>query len=596
MSRRAGRHVRSEYQYSVHPKVREQSLCMNFFRARFPAPAVSVWVGAWQSRGHAEALRQSISGLMTWRDQEDTDRLYCWHPEVALAEAPHGFTSVTVALDENPRLFQRLLDDAVGRQLSRLGFRFRKGGYVNLTRKNVLAEIPALSESVSEKIGIYAKLVIDFLFTKNASNELVHGLIVDVHFTTKLEIPVSEWIAADLEKELYDSYVVLLPDAPEAGDHPELADRLLGRMVDIRDGRAVLSDCRAPGLTDISLDSIAPEATRRNLELYLDARYQKNQSSRGRIQQKLDKLLRPKERLRLIDAVVMQRLLPKRDPRHGLSVLPDLNVQLERCARIGNEHFPCRVLTKPDFSFDQAGDKLDNRIDSGLINYGPYDSEAMGDRAMRVLVVAPRKMEGGVRSALGKIRSGIRTREKVFAGLKRMYRLSRLELIPAWADVSSLSPMSGYAEAIKEAIEKAATSKPFDLVLTVLEESHAALPTSENPYYQTKALVLTLQGIPTQAIHIETLQRPDKNLQYVLNNLCLACYAKTGRTSHVLRLTEAEDPPTELVFGVGRSVTRRTRLGEAEETIGFATVFRANGEYLYHDATPTATEKIILVH
>ena len=41
------------------------------------------------------------------------------------------------------------------------------------------------------------------------------------------------------------------------------------------------------------------------------------------------------------------------------------------------------------------------------------------------------------------------------------------------------------------------------------------LPNSENPYLQTKALALVLDGTPTQAITIEKLRHKDYDLQYI---------------------------------------------------------------------------------
>ena len=127
------------------------------------------------------------------------------------------------------------------------------------------------------------------------------------------------------------------------------------------------------------------------------------------------------------------------------------------------------------------------------------------------------------------------------------------------------------------------------MVLTVISETHRRLPDSENPYFQTKALALITEHVPTQAITIEKLRKPDKDLQYILNTMALACYAKLGGTSHVLKLPAMDSSSaTELVFGIGRSIQRMTRFGDPEETIGFTTVFRANGEYLYNDCTPYA--------
>jgi argonaute-like protein len=170
-----------------------------------------------------------------------------------------------------------------------------------------------------------------------------------------------------------------------------------------------------------------------------------------------------------------------------------------------------------------------------------------------------------------------------------------LEIVTAYCEPTSGAPMKRYAEAVTSAISQASerngVRSKFDLVIVVISSIHRKLPNSENPYLQTKALALVLDGTPTQAITIEKIRHKDYDLQYILNTMALACYAKLGGTSHVLKLPGAGyDGPTELIFGVGRALNRQGRFGRRDETIGFATVFRANGEYLYNDSTPYCDE------
>jgi hypothetical protein len=212
--------------------------------------------------------------------------------------------------------------------------------------------------------------------------------------------------------------------------------------------------------------------------------------------------------------------------------------------------------------------------------------------SVRLLVVAPREHQRDVEIGVHKLLDGVQVgKESVFTGLKRMYRLRNVTVTYALVETGPTATMTRYAEAVQRAMRDApmppAGQPRFHLVLSVIRGVHRSLPDSENPYFQTKAHALVTEGIPTQAITIEKLQHPDPSLQYILNTMAVAVYAKLGGTSHVLRLP-AQDPdtPTELIFGVGRSIRRVSRFSEAEETIGFATVFRANGEYLYNDCTP----------
>jgi hypothetical protein len=255
--------------------------------------------------------------------------------------------------------------------------------------------------------------------------------------------------------------------------------------------------------------------------------------------------------------------------------------------------FPVTRLEEPEYSFDRAGNKWEKRVDTGLKRFGPYDAPQMRDRAFRILVVTPQEHEGQVRGAVQKLIDGVKTKQEVFTSLPAMYRLARLSVTYALAPTSNAAAMARYSQAISDALRDAppppAGEPRFHLVLAVIRQAHRNLPDSENPYFQTKANALVVEGVPTQAITLEKLQKPDGDLQYILNTMALACYAKLGGRSHVLRLPDGDrDAATELVFGIGRAVRRSARFAHAEETIGFATVFRANGEYLYNDCTRCA--------
>jgi Piwi domain len=561
-----------------------RDLVLNFFPATFSEPRATAWVGRWESPEQADQLRASRAGLVTWRDRADGDRMYAWHPTAVLPETFEGLSRVTVRPDEAPQLFERLVTDAVGRRMHDLGFEEKGNGFVNFSKGSLLAKVPQLV-AVREPIGIYPKILFDVFFTKDANDELRFGLTADVLYTTRLDVSAAEWVAAGLADTLRSEYVCLLPDAPEAARFPELRRRTLGRLTGFRNDNAVLSDARLPELTEIPLTSVAPEPTRMTLERYLEARYEAAyRGGEAQLQRQLRDFVRPASRLDLIQKA-LGRLQPKE--LGALELLPGLTVSFSDLQVVGTDAFPVRPLDGPTYSFDRAGDKLERRIDTGLKRYGPYDRQAMASRGLRLLVVAPTANKGDVEVAIPKLLGGIRSKENVFTGLRAMYRLSQIEVTTEFVPVTTSQPMAGYLDAVRRALTD--ESRKVDAALVVIHEPHRRLPDSENPYFQTKGLLLTLDGIPTQAVTVEKLRTPDATLQYILNTLALALYAKLGGVSHVLRLAETKDSPTELVFGVGRALTRKSRLTAAEETVGFATVFRANGEYLYNDCTPYCT-------
>ena len=585
------------------PSVQSTSLTLNLFPATLSATTATVWVGLWPGTDGADAIRTKYPGLQTWRDRDDSSRLYIWHPVQPLMVPPTGFTEVTVALEESPQLFQRLVTDAVATRLRDAGFQ-EKGadGWVNYKKPGLFAKVPALAAVTAEDaIGIYPKIVTDVFFTRNAADELVLGLVVDVLYTTRMDVTAAEWVAAGLEGDVRGAYVVLVKDSPEAARFPQLIGRVIGRIDGLRADRAVLTDLRDPALAEVPLASIAPEPTRINLGRYLHTRYEKAfDAGEKALTEQLRTLVRPQTRHRYARAFALERLQPQQGPlAAGLPLLPGLTVRLGEMVRIGPTTFPVRRLREPEYSFDRAGDKFARRVDDGLRRHGPYDSQQMRRRTFRLLVVAPIENKGDVTVALQKLLGGVSTPKNVFTGLRGMYRMANLQVTTVYAEGGSGAPMQRYAEAVNRALREApavpAGEPTFDLVLTIIHEAHRALPDSENPYFQTKALALIAPGlgVPTQAITIEKLRTADKDLQYILNTMAVACYAKMGGTSHVLNVPQAEpDDPTELIFGVGRSVRRVGRFGDAEETIGFATVFRANGEYLVNDCTPYCDDDI----
>jgi hypothetical protein len=564
-------------------------IALNFFPATFSDSEARVWVGAWTGAEGADALRASIPGLVTWRDPTNGSRVYAWHPSTALTSVG-DLLQVTVAFDELPQLFERLLADTVARRLQEIGFRRKKDGFVNLSKPSLLAQIPALAAAAQEPIGIYPKIVTDVFFTKNASGTLVLGLVVDVLYTTRLDVSVAEWSAAGLAEQLRDSYVVLVDGSSEAKRFPHLVGQTIGRIDGFRGDRCVLTDPRDVALVEIAANAIAPEPTRTNLTAYLMARYKgPYQKSEGALKAKLSALVRPQERHRLTSTLVKERLL--QPGSNELPTLPGLTVRIGEMATATADTFPVGRLEEPEYSFDRAGNKWEKRVDSGLKRFGPYDAPKIRDRAFRLLVVTPQEHEGQVRGAVQKLLDGIKTKQEVFTGFASMYRLTRLNVTYALAPTSNAAAMARYSQAISDALRDAppppAGESKFHLVLAVIRQSYRSLPDSENPYFQTKANALIVEGVPTQAITLEKLQKPDADLQYILNTMALACYAKLGGTSHVLRLPDEDrETATELVFGIGRAVRRSARFAQAEETIGFATVFRANGEYLYNDCTP----------
>lgn len=410
-----------------------------------------------------------------------------------------------------------------------------------------------------------------------------------------MDVTAAEWIASGIGDALSGVYVKLMRGSTEAARFPQFEGATIGRIIGIRGDRCVLDDLRDPALSEIPLNSVAPEPTRANLTKYLLARHEHAyRAGEKDLAKKLRELVRPRTRHRYAEVLVHNRIQDSSTSWPGLSLMQGgVTVRFSTMARVGPEMFPVRRLNTPEYSFDPAGEKFARRVDEGLQRHGPYDSPQMRRRQFRILVVAPAEHEGEATVAVQKLLGGLRTQQNVFAGLKKMYRLEHIQVTQAISEPRFGVSMQGYSEAVRRALDEAPPAPPgepkFHLLLTVIRESYRELPDSENPYLQLKGLALVREHVPTQAIFVEKIRQSDYSLQYILNTMALAIYAKLGGTSHVLKVppkSGGEDARTELVFGVGRDIRKTLRFDSGEETIGFATVFRANGEYLYNDCTP----------
>jgi hypothetical protein len=577
---------------------------INFFPAKLSSRTAKIFAGRRRDEAFRESLRNRYPSYVVWPDRTDSSRLYLWSAHEVTEKAPNGFTEVTVRLGENPFLFERLLQDAVEGRLRQLGFQRRRyREFVNFFKGNLLDRIEPLSNAIQEPIGIYPKVIIDAFFTASVNEEIVIGIVVDVLYATRLEVPVAEWLAAGVGLDNRDVYVKLLSGTPEAQVHPDLVGLTIGRIAQVKGDWVDLDDLRDRGLHRVGSPSIVPEPRREYLHEYLEARYQQG-FARGKqdLAKRFRKLISPKEKHRLIKSLVTERLMkPKRtDLVEPLLLLPGLVASFSdmQAATESADTFRVLPFQRPSYSFDPAGNKTSRRPDEGLQSYGPYSQERTRDQKHRILVVAPAEHKGVVQRAMTKLRQGIKIpgQRQVFTGLGKMYRLPHLQFDEHYFPLSRTAPMKSYGDAIHQAlIDIGREDECYDLVLVVIRDDFEQLPDSENPYYQCKGFLLqTTPAIPTQALKIEKLRATDYNLQYILNTVALACYAKMGGTPYVLRTPVGG--PTELVFGIGRAVLRKSRFGAGEQTIGFSTVFRANGEYVYNDCTPYCDQDDYAVH
>lgn len=240
---------------------------------------------------------------------------------------------------------------------------------------------------------------------------------------------------------------------------------------------------------------------------------------------------------------------------------------------------------KPTYIFDQTGSKTDTWSDRGLDQHGPYTAKVFTPNRPKLCVVCQKAQKGRVEQFLHKFINGIvlpppspayrgKPQRNYFEkGLLRKYALQ--DVTYEFFLAEDRLPRS-YKEACRQALEKHGAGTKWDLALIQIEENFHQLPVSENPYFITKESFLAHQ-IPVQEFEIETAQKPDRELQYSLNNMALATYAKLNGIPWLLKAN-----PTiahELVIGLGSASIAEGRMGARERYVGITTVFSGDGNY-----------------
>jgi hypothetical protein len=271
----------------------------------------------------------------------------------------------------------------------------------------------------------------------------------------------------------------------------------------------------------------------------------------------------------------------------GLELLPGVPVKVGRFR--SEEHdddqsvkFPAvAAAPKPVFIFHPNNQQTNHWSDGGLQKFGPLDADVFTPKAPRVCVICQRDKQGQIEAFLNKLRDGIPAagggRAAFAQGFVRKYRLQDMKFDFYLAD--NATP-AAYARAVREALAaqdlKGQGQWRWHLALVQIEEGFHSLAGDANPYLVTKASFLAAD-IPVQEFEIETASLRDGQLQYALNNMALAVYAKLGGVPWRVQANRAL--AHELVFGLGSAVISDGVLGNKDRMVGITTVFSGDGCY-----------------
>lgn len=217
-------------------------------------------------------------------------------------------------------------------------------------------------------------------------------------------------------------------------------------------------------------------------------------------------------------------------------------------------------------------------VDKQIDLHGPYDAESFPDKRVKIAVVCPEEFVGEAGQFLRQLKDGINSADEnapFRKGFVRKYHLNACDFTFHEVKRAATSLEDAYKAASLEALKE----KP-NLAVAVIREQHRDLPDASNPYYTTKARLMA-QGVPVQIVKIETIRR--QKLDYILNNLSLAMYAKLGGIPWTL--APNTDMAHEIVVGIGSARLTDSRRGAGESVIGITTVFSGDGQYLLANNT-----------
>lgn len=538
------------------------SLTGNLLPVGFPFDSLSVWSRPVREDEDLAAIREFNRGLC--HVQWDDGQLYTL-PLTAHAPEPTYGKLIELKVDESLRFLARLVTDALVR-------RFPAYEPIRTRPFVFLSHNVELMRDAPKALGLNYPLLSEFRIWPKYSfdgriMELRAGrpfIAVTVDLRTRWEIAADVDALAQAGVDLGGLYVVRREPDPDQR-------RLVGRIAGISAGRVELSE-GTDGATSIGVGDVMLEGRRdafaRCLKSLLGANYDRYESYRD---QRTGELLAGPPLLEEVRRVA--RVLAERP----LELARGLSCSVGEPQRLTN--FPgyksVVVARQLDYCFDPARSKRHRYAWPGLETYGPFSRDTFARPSPRILVVYPPAAKGAVETFVRLLRDGIPGHKGFPSGMAKTFGLinPKFDFVAATASFGG-TPADQYRRAISEALSQGDLP---DAALVIITDHDGGLPEGSNPYLHSKA-VLLMAGVAAQEARLGTITRRPYELQYILQNVAVALYAKMKGVPWTVDqdLTIAD----ELVIGIGAAELSESRTAERQRYIGITTVFRGDGNYL----------------
>lgn len=539
------------------------SLVLNVLPIAFPFESLSVWSRRAEEGEDLAALREANRAV--WHVQWDAGSVYTL-PLHEDAPRPPGAQLVELQVHDSLRLLARLVTDSLVRRFPTYQ-PLRKKPFTFLGHKG------ELMRGVGDSLGLAHALLPEFRIWPKYS---LDGRIVEVQrqsafvavaveLSTRWEITASLQGLVEAGVDLGGLYVVRRDPDPDQR-------RLVGRVASVAGGRVELSESLSDA-TSVDVDDVMLEGRRESFSRCLKRLL--GTSSYARYDAYRDKGIgellggRP-----LLDEV---RRVAKVLGERPLELAPGLTCSVGEPLPLTNtsEYKSVVVARQLDYCFDPARSKRHRYAWPGLDTYGPFSRDTFARPSPRVLVIFPSSAKGAVEAFVRLLRDGIPGHKAYRAGMTKTFGLLNPKFDFVAVDTrSGQTSVEQYRRALSDAL---AQGDLPDAALVIVTDEDGDLPDAANPYLHSKA-VLLMAGVAAQEARLSTITRRPNELQFVLQNVAIALYAKMKGVPWTVDsdLTIAD----ELVIGVGTAELSESRASERHRYIGITTVFRGDGNYL----------------
>jgi hypothetical protein len=549
---------------TIAPNMSE--LFLNGFSVSFTREDFTGYIRPMPDNQQLEATREALGDewFISWRDG-----IAYGLPKLQPPSKSFG-TAQTLKVADHLSLLARRLTDVLPEKFPKYEAFRRKPFKFRGQKDEIVAAIMTKLKRLPPVVGkfkIHLTFELDARLIELHEGEMQVGLFVDIATNWQILAPLDELQAAGID--VAGLYVVRLNPDPTGR-------RLVGRVKELVGQKVILSEAHADA-TEVFVDDVLLEGSRASFAHCL-------KQLLGRAYDDFEKERQEQEGFVLVGNALDERV--GRMGEYLQKASPFTLCQNFECS-IG-ERIPMQnvgdyktVVQAPtvDYCFDAARSKRNKYAWPGLENFGPFSRDTLAKKSPRILFVFPDSVQGPAERFLRYFRDGISSiqNSRYSGGFAKIYGLvnpqfvtCRIPLFPRQND----SPAETYRRTISDFLSRDAQ---FDAAIVTILNEHAGLPDSQNPYLHSKA-VLLMAGIPVQDVRVFTISQSEASLQFNLQNISVALYAKLNgipwTVDHDLSIAD------ELVLGLGTCETGESRFEARKRFIGITTVFRGDGNYL----------------